>query len=113
MADSAARAVERRPETLFSRFDFREIVEAEPELLEVAAADSRQRISRQRPGRLAGDLDANHREGQTGGQCGESLHYGCSSSSTIISPRMKLCPAPHTFEHSKVYRPGVSARKIN
>ncbi len=55
VADSAARAVERRAEPVFYRLDFREILEAQPELLEVAAGDSRQRISGQRPDRLAGD----------------------------------------------------------
>jgi hypothetical protein len=34
-------------------------------------------------------------------------------SSTMIDPRMKLWPAPHIFEHSKVYCPAASASKMS
>ena len=46
VAHRAARAVERRTEPVLGRFDLGEILEAQPELLEFAAGDSRQRISR-------------------------------------------------------------------
>ena len=68
VADGAARAVERRAEAVLHRLDLGEIVEAEPELLELAAGDARQRIARQRPDRLAGDVDADRREVHTGGR---------------------------------------------
>ena len=57
VADRAARAVERRAKTLLGRFDLGEILEPEPELLELTAGDSRQRIARQRTNRLPRDLD--------------------------------------------------------
>ncbi len=46
VADGAARSVECRAEAVLDRLHLGEIVEAEPELLELAAGDARQRIAR-------------------------------------------------------------------
>ena len=108
MADSAARAVERRAEALFCRLDFREIFEAQPELLEVAAGDSRQRISRQRPGRLAGDLDPNRRDAQTGGQCHESASLRLL---LVFDDDLAAHEAVPRAAHLRAFE-GVSARRV-
>jgi hypothetical protein len=46
VADRAARSVECRAQAVLDRLDLGKIVEAQPELLEVAVADARQRIAR-------------------------------------------------------------------
>ena len=84
VADRAARAVERRTETLLRRFDLREIVEAKPEFLEFAAGDPRQRISRKRTDGLSRDLDAEHRDVHTDCQRHQALHVWHFYSSTMI-----------------------------
>ena len=65
MTDRAARAVERRAEPSSARFDLGEILEAEPELLELPRRDAGQRIAGLR-GRLAdADVDSTTPTSQT------------------------------------------------
>jgi hypothetical protein len=51
---------------------------------------------------LPGEKDRKQGGVHTGGRRHQALHLGHSYSSTTMRPRMKLCPAPHIFEHSKV-----------
>ena len=48
VADGAAGAVERRPQSFLGGFDLEEVLEAEPELLELRRREARQRIAGQR-----------------------------------------------------------------
>ena len=97
VAHGAARAVERRSESVLGGLDLGEVVEAQPELREFDRRDARQRIARlelaltehaHRPDRHAertrGDPEGDARE--------SSVHrlapFGWSR--TISSPRMKL-----------------------
>ncbi len=100
VTDRAARAVERRPQAFIGRLDFEEILEAQPELLELRRRDSRERTAGDRTSlgeRENGRRPEQHEPHGANANDGRRAH-----SVTTISPRMNEWPAPQTCEHWNV-----------
>src|SRR5688572_19181676 len=104
MADSAARAVERRAESFLGSLYLGEVIQSGTELGELHRRDSRQGTTDDTRLRLALHLQHNGRAPHGRRQEGQPFHRAplVDGSRTTSTARMKLCPAPHIRLHSIV-----------
>ncbi len=102
VADRAARAVECRAESFLRSFDFEEIVQAETKLFEIDRGDAEQRLAETLTLCVHAGDPPRERGYQQNRRRADRLHRSPRGATTLMVPRMKLWPAPHIREHSKV-----------